>query len=111
LAWKDPKSTKKSANLSVIFVLLESGRVRAGRKTLVKLTPGVMVKKAGYESNNENNYRDRNHQQKQSNIINNNKDNNGNNNNNDNNFNNNNLRDLNPQAPQDSRQWKSMNSA
>jgi len=35
----DPKSAKKTDNLIVFFVLSASGRVKAARKMLVKLTP------------------------------------------------------------------------
>ena len=36
----DPKSAIKLLNLSVFFALLGSGRIKAARRTLVKLTPG-----------------------------------------------------------------------
>ncbi len=36
----DPKSVKKIDNLTVFFTLLGSARVKAVRRTLVKLTPG-----------------------------------------------------------------------
>jgi len=38
---KDPKSSKKTAKLSIIFALLGSLRVKAARRMLMKLTPGV----------------------------------------------------------------------
>jgi len=38
----DPKSAKKTDNLTVFFALLESARLNAARKTLTKLTPGVL---------------------------------------------------------------------
>ena len=37
----DPKSTKKLLNLTVFFALLVSAGVKAARRTLVKLTPGL----------------------------------------------------------------------
>ena len=35
----DPKSAKKTVRLSSFFALLGSGRIKAARRTLVKLTP------------------------------------------------------------------------
>jgi len=37
----DPESTKKTDNLTVFFVLSGSVRIKAARRTLMKLTPGV----------------------------------------------------------------------
>jgi len=39
-AHADPESAKNTAKSSVFFALLGSGRVKAVRKMLVKLTPG-----------------------------------------------------------------------
>jgi hypothetical protein len=39
----DPKSVKKIVQLSVFFTLLGSARVKAARRTLMKLTPGMSV--------------------------------------------------------------------
>ena len=38
----DPKSEKKQLNVTVFFALLGSAGVKAARRTLVKLTPGVV---------------------------------------------------------------------
>jgi len=39
----DPKSAKKTVKLSLFFAFLESVRVKAGRKMLVKLAPGAIL--------------------------------------------------------------------
>ncbi len=39
---KDPKSVKKTDDLTAFLALLGSLRVNAARKTLVKLTPGIL---------------------------------------------------------------------
>jgi len=41
-ALADLKSAKKTENLTVFFVILGSGRVKASRRTLMKVTPDGM---------------------------------------------------------------------
>ncbi len=39
----DPKSAKKTDNLTIFFALLGSARVKAAQRTLMKLIPGIQL--------------------------------------------------------------------